>query len=275
MKYVISGDRAYVSINGATTFVQKDSDPHFHEIIAAIRNEDVEEVNRLILLGEQRLGKLAVSRSSVKFDTTSLHPAFAKAYLYAAKAGKDAIELFFKNVAQNPNPESQADLANFLLRNALPITDRGTFLAYRYVNKNFFDCHTGTMDNMIGNSVEMPRDECDSDREKTCSRGLHVCHYSYLNTTETTTVHTVVEINPRDVVAVPTDYNGAKMRVCRFRVLSTVNHFASKLKVDSDPLQTVPFVRMDDFDTPEVADDIPSALKERYKPVDGKVWAAS
>ena len=275
MKYVISGDRAYVSINGATTFVQKDSDPHFHEIIAAIRNEDVEEVNRLILLGEQKLGKLAVSRSSVKFDTTTLHPAFAKAYLYAAKAGKAAIELFFKNVAQNPNPESQADLANFLLRNALPITDRGTFLAYRYINGNFFDCHTGTMDNMVGNSVEMPREECDSDREKTCSRGLHVCHYTYLGTETRSVVHTVVEINPRDVVAVPTDYNGAKMRVCRFRVLSTVNHFASKLKVDSDPLQTVPFVRMADFDTPEVADDIPSALKERYKPVDGKVWAAS
>ena len=275
MKYVISGDRAYVSINGATTFVQKDSDPHFHEIIAAIRNEDVEEVNRLILLGEQRLGKLAISRSSVKFDTTSLHPAFAKAYLYAAKAGKDAIELFFKNVAQNPNPESQADLANFLLRNALPITDRGTFLAYRYINGNFFDCHTGTMDNMIGNSVEMPREECDSDREKTCSRGLHVCHYTYLGTETRQTIHTVVEINPRDVVAVPTDYNGAKMRVCRFRVLSTVRHFASKLKVDSDPLQTVPFVQMADFDTPEVADDIPKHLMDRYKPVDGKVWAAS
>ena len=273
MKYVISGDRAYVSIDGATTFVQKDCDPHFHEIVAAIRNEDVEEVKRLILIGETKLGKLAVSRGSVKFDTTTLHPAFAKAYLYAAKAGKDAIELFFKNVAQNPNPESQADLANFLLRNALPITDRGTFLAYRYVNEYFLDCHTGRMDNMIGNSVEMSREECDSDREKTCSHGLHVCHYSYLTNNGTT--HLVVEINPRDVVAVPTDYNGAKMRVCRFRVLSTVDHFASKLKVDCDPLQTVPFVQMADFDTPEVADDIPKALMHRYKPVDGKDWAAS
>ena len=58
MKYVISGDRAYVSINGATTFVQKDCDPHFHEIVAAIRNEDVEEVKRLILIGEAKLGNL-------------------------------------------------------------------------------------------------------------------------------------------------------------------------------------------------------------------------
>lgn len=273
MKYVISGDRAYVSINGATTIVQKDYDPHFNEVVAAIRNEDVEEVNRLILLGEQKLGKLAVSRSSVKFDTTTLHPAFAKAYLYAAKAGKDAIELFFKNVAQNPNPESQADLANFLLRNALPITDRGTFLAYRYVNDKFYDCHTGTMDNMIGNTVEMARENCDSDREVTCSRGLHVCHYSYLANNGTT--HLVVEINPRDVVAVPTDYNGAKMRVCRFRVLCTVDHFAEKLGAFADPLQTVPFVQMAGFDTPEVVEDIPAELMHRYKPVDGSVWAAS
>ena len=273
MKYVISGNRVYVSINDEVTVIQKGSDPRFHEILAAIRNDDEAEVRRLISEGEVKLGKLKVSRKGVKFDTKTLHPAFAKAYLYAAEADKSAIELFFKNVAENPNKDSQADLANFLLRNALPITDRGTFLAYRYVNDKFYDCHTGTMDNMIGNSVEMAREECDSDREKTCSRGLHVCHYSYLANNGTT--HLVVEINPRDVVAVPTDYNGAKMRVCRFRVLSTVDHFASKLKVDCDPLQTVPFVRMADFDTPEVADDIPADLMHRYKPVDGSTWATT
>jgi hypothetical protein len=273
MKYVISGNRAYVSINDEITVIQKDSDPRFHEILAAIRNDDEAEVRRLILEGEVKLGKLKVSRKGVKFDTKTLHPAFAKAYLYAAEADKSAIELFFKNVAENPNKDSQADLANFLLRNALPITDRGTFLAYRYVNAEFYDCHTGTMDNMIGNSVEMARENCDSDREVTCSRGLHVCHYSYLANNGTT--HLVVEINPRDVVAVPTDYNGAKMRVCRFRVLSTVDHFASKLGAFADPLQTVPFVQMAGFDTPEVAESIPAELVHRYKPVDGGVWAAS
>ena len=273
MKYVISGNRAYVSINDEITVIQKDSDPRFHEIVAAIRNGDEGEVRRLIAEGEVKLGKLEVSRKGVKFDSKKLHPAFAKAYLYAAEAGKFAIELFFKNVAENPNKGSQADLANFLLRNALPITDRGTFLAYRYVNAEFYDCHTGTMDNMIGNSVEMAREACDSDREVTCSRGLHVCHYSYLANNGTT--HLVVEINPRDVVAVPTDYNGAKMRVCRFRVLSTVDHFATKLEVFADPLQTVPYARMARFDTPEVAEDIPAELMHRYKPVDGSVWAAS
>ena len=273
MKYVISGNRAYISINGEVTIIQKDSDPRFHEVLAAARNSDEDEVRRLIAEGEVRLGKLKVSRKAVKFDTKTLHPAFAKAYLYAATAGKAAIELFFKNVADNPNKESQADLANFLLRNALPITDRGTFLAYRYVNDKFYDCHTGTMDNMIGNSVEMDRDHCDSNREVTCSHGLHVCHYSYLANNGTT--HLVVEINPRDVVAVPTDYNGAKMRVCRFRVLCTVDHFAEKLGAFADPLQTVPFVQMAGFDTPEVVEDIPAELMRRYKPVDGSVWAAS
>lgn len=273
MKYVISGNRAYVSINDEITVIQKDSDPRFHEVVAAIRNDDEAEVRRLILAGEVKLGKLEVSRKGVKFDTKPLHPTFAKAYLYAAEADKSAIELFFKNVAENPNKESQADLANFLLRNALPITDRGTFLAYRYVNDKFYDCHTGTMDNMIGNSVEMDRDHCDSNREVTCSHGLHVCHYSYLANNGTT--HLVVEINPRDVVAVPTDYNGAKMRVCRFRVLSTVDHFAEKLGAFVDPLQTIPFVQMAGFDTPEVAESIPAELMHRYKPVDGSVWAAA
>jgi hypothetical protein len=124
---------------------------------------------------------------------------------------------------------------------------------------------------MIGNSVEMPRSDCDPDRNQTCSTGLHVCHYSYLANNGTT--HLVVEINPRDVVAVPTDYNGAKMRVCRFRVLCTVDHFAGKVGAVSDPLKTVPFVRIAEIDTEEVAGCVPEELANRYKPVDGKVWA--
>jgi hypothetical protein len=271
MKAVISGDRVFVNIDNKVFIAQKDKDVNYHKILKAVRDQNEDRVKELVLLEEVSVGKLSVSRSKVEVGGMTLHPDFANAYIYAAEAGKSAIEKFFTNVAKNPDENSRNDLAGFMVHNALPITDRGTFLAYRYVSEDFMDCHTGKIDNMIGNSVEMPRSDCDPDRNQTCSRGLHVCHYSYLANSGTT--HLVVEINPRDVVAVPTDYNGAKMRVCRFRVLCTVDHFAEKVGAISDPLKTVPFVRMEDIDTEEVAGCVPEELANRYKPVDGKAWA--
>ena len=271
MKAVISGDRVFVNIDNKVFIAQKDKDVNYREALKAVKDGNEERVKELVLLGEVQVGELSVSRSRVEIGGMTLHPDFANAYTYAADAGKVAIEKFFANVAKNPDENSRNDLAGFMVHNALPITDRGTFLAYRYVSEDFMDCHTGTMDNMIGNSVEMPRSECDPDRNQTCSTGLHVCHYSYL--ANSGTKHLVVEINPRDVVAVPTDYGGAKMRVCRFRVLCTVDHFAEKVGAISDPLKSVPFVRMADIDTEEVAGCVPEELAHRYKPVDGKVWA--
>jgi len=53
---------------------------------------------------------------------------------------------------------------------------------------------------------------------------LHVCADEYLqgyaNHSEARTL--VVEVNPAHVVAVPYDYNFAKMRVCEYTVLNEI-----------------------------------------------------
>ena len=64
----------------------------------------------------------------------------------------------------------------------------------------------------------MERGQVDADRERTCSFGLHVAAFSYASNF-TGGILLEVEVNPRDVVAVPPDYNQQKMRVCRYRVL--------------------------------------------------------
>jgi hypothetical protein len=48
---------------------------------------------------------------------------------------------------------------------------------------------------------------------------LHVCSQSYLGHFGGDRV-IVCKINPKDVVSVPADYNNAKMRVCRYEVVS-------------------------------------------------------
>jgi len=70
----------------------------------------------------------------------------------------------------------------------------------------------------------MPRNLVDSDDRNTCSTGLHACSYEYLNYY----IHdendriVLVEINPRDVVSIPIDYNNTKLRCCRYKVVMEV-----------------------------------------------------
>ena len=130
----------------------------------------------------------------------------------------DGFKNFILNLANNPSAASREELHGFLEACSLPITDDGHFLAYKKVGTNYRDCHTGTIDNSIGQIVEMPREKVNPNRDETCSHGLHVCSRSYLSFF--TGSHVMIcKINPKDVVSVPSDYDNAKMRVCRYEVI--------------------------------------------------------
>jgi hypothetical protein len=131
----------------------------------------------------------------------------------------EGFKLFVQNLAQNPSKNSRKELYGFLEACTLPITEDGHFLAYKRVNRNYTDCHSGTFDNRIGKIVEMPREQVDANRNETCSTGLHVCSRSYLGHYCGDRI-VVVKVNPKDVVSVPIDYDNAKMRVCRYEVVS-------------------------------------------------------
>jgi hypothetical protein len=131
----------------------------------------------------------------------------------------EGFKLFVQNLCQNPSKDSQEDLYDFLEACTLPITEDGHFLAYKKVNWKYTDCHTGTFDNHVGMIVEMSREMVDPIRKNTCSTGLHVCSRSYLDYFPGDHVM-VVKVNPRDVVSVPVGHNKAKLRVCRYEVIS-------------------------------------------------------
>lgn len=129
----------------------------------------------------------------------------------------DRLVKFWENLKQNPSMRSREQLYAFLMQNGHPLTDDGCFIAYRGIKANFTDMHTGTFDNSPGKVVTMPREQVDDDPTRTCSRGLHVAAFEYAKNFGNITVE--VKVNPRDVVAVPTDYHGQKMRTCQFEVI--------------------------------------------------------
>ena len=130
---------------------------------------------------------------------------------------KQALLNFWRNLKKNPSFRARKMLYKFLEHNGHPLTEDGCFIAYRGVNNDFKDLHSGTFDNSPGAVCEMPRSQVDDDPNNTCSTGLHVACYSYANSFGPKLIE--VKVNPADVVAVPNDYNGTKMRVCKFTVV--------------------------------------------------------
>jgi len=128
---------------------------------------------------------------------------------------------FMENLFQNPSKRAVDELYGFLEKNQLPITDDGYFLAYKKVRANYFDVHSGTMDNSVGKIVEMERNKVDDNKDQTCSTGLHFCGQSYLSHFGGERV-VIVKVHPADVVSIPSDYNGAKGRACRYEVIGEV-----------------------------------------------------
>lgn len=171
-------------------------------------------------------GKFTVSNGVVIIDGEELPSTLSDKLLefVAQKEDTTPLEKFWQNLKKNPSKDSKRDLFDFMRVNKMPITPNGHFIAYKRVRDDFLDCYTGTICNKPGKVIKMLREEVDQDRSHTCSKGLHVAAFSYANTFQKTGVMLEVEVNPRDVVAVPPDYRQQKMRVCRYRVIQKATH---------------------------------------------------
>lgn len=130
-----------------------------------------------------------------------------------------ALEHFWDNLKANPSLKSREMLYSFLEHNGIPITADGCFIAYKRVDDDYLDCYSHKFDNSVGSVVVMDRDKVDADSSRTCSTGLHVAAYPYAKDFYSNGHLMEVKVNPFDVVSVPDDYNGQKMRVCKYEVV--------------------------------------------------------
>jgi hypothetical protein len=120
----------------------------------------------------------------------------------------------------NPSKRAVDELYTFLEHKNLPITANGTIQAYKAVRDNFTDCHTGSYDNSVGNVLQMPRNKVDDNKEVGCSYGFHAGTLEYAKGFMPQNGHIlVVEIDPADVVSIPTDCNYQKLRTCKYKVV--------------------------------------------------------
>lgn len=141
---------------------------------------------------------------------------------------------FIENILANPSETSRKELFQFLDYKQLSITKDGTFIAYKGIAKDMYSV-TGNKDtrvisgkvddrgrilNQIGTTISVVPEDVDNDRERHCSYGLHVGSWDYASHFGSITI--AVEVNPRDVVSVPSDCQCQKCRVSSYKVLGTI-----------------------------------------------------
>ena len=143
--------------------------------------------------------------------------------LMADNASVEPLENFFYNLLDNPSFRAVQELYGFLEASRLPITQDGYFVAYKAVNSNYRDCYTDTMDNSISAKPTMPRNLVDEDKDRTCSNGLHFAAYEYARNFVPHGGHLMaVRVNPKDVVAIPSDYNNQKGRASSYMIVDEI-----------------------------------------------------
>jgi hypothetical protein len=248
-----------IGFDGETRTIRKE-DPAYQKLLDAIREERWDDIPDLLKPeravatmsdGDMRVenGQVIVKGPEGEFAVPSGLNATILHYIENQLPFKPLVK-FAINLSQNPSYRSVQQLFSFLEHNNFTITEEGKFIAYKGVTKEFLDCHTRSIDNSIGAVVKMLRNQVNEDPNQTCSYGLHVASYDYAHNhygSGSAGVTLYVEVNPRDVVAVPVDYNNAKMRVCEYKVLG-ISQGEFKEPIYRDPASEVDCDVEDDYD---------------------------
>lgn len=237
--FLIQGDNVVVVIDNKPHTINK-THITYTKVVDAIKAGDWDAVKDAIepkkVVLNYGKGNVSIQGETLFWKGKELHTSLAVKMIDMLREGFpiEPMVHFMENLYSNPSHRAVTELYNFLEKGKLPITPDGHFLAYKKVRADYLDCHSGTMDNNIGQVVEMERHDVDDNKDRTCSSGLHFCSKDYLNHFGGERV-VIVKINPRDVVSIPSDYNDTKGRACRYEVVGEIDAD----KVDSAFTRTV------------------------------------
>jgi len=250
----------------------KDQHAAFDEILEAVDNYenfdfgsdeqdivdlfDVEKVvaREFAALGDE--GRVTVSNGEVFYDGDPMEPVITGQIMRFLNEGLtnrlSALVKFVERVMANPKQSSRDQLFQWLAtgdNGQYTLTTDGRFVAYKKVYNNG-DVYTSTVaapdsdrvqvngvpvtgyvPNPDGAIVTMPRSVVDPAEDVHCSKGLHVGNYRYANTYASGVV-LEVWVDPKDVVAVTSDSNREKIRVCRYEVVGPVTERITEPLVD-------------------------------------------
>lgn len=232
VSYIKQGDRVIIGHEGETYTVGPDHVNYeaVQQAIAQGRRNDLPDLANVAKAVESYIkGDIRIEDGVVYYGEQVVHNVVADRIVDLMQAGEeiDPLIVFLENLLDNPAEYAVKEMYLFMECNNIAITPDGHFLAYKAVRRDYLDHHSATLDNSVGKVVEMDRGEVDPVRDRLCSHGLHFCGLSYIRSVPGYRGNgsrlMLVKINPRDVVSIPSDYNNAKGRCCRYEVVAEVD----------------------------------------------------
>lgn len=228
--YLIQRDNIVLVIDNKSHTITRGTHISYEAILSAIKLQDWETVRALVepkvALINYGNGNIEIKDSVIYWKGKEFHNALATRMVTMFTEGfpLEPMIKFMENLMLNPSKRSVDELYGFLDRNKLPLTDDGHFLAFKRVNHDYKDIHSGTFDNSVGSICEVDRNTVDDRSSHTCSTGLHFCSETYLSHFGNGDQPVMIlKINPADVVSIPDDYNGAKGRCCKYEVVGQLD----------------------------------------------------
>lgn len=211
---------------------------HFNEILEAVINNNEEELRNIInpvkFIERVSFGNVIIdTNDDVRFQGTIVPEYLADRILHHYAVGGEQLVkpliAFAEKLMQNPNHDVRGDLYKWVERGNMPICENGNFIAYKIVRHDYTPLTSYIVTHghiqKPGMTISMPREICNENRDVTCSTGLHFCSLEYLpnfGSCNGSDRILVLEVDPTDVVAIPTDYNLTKGRTCRFFITGEI-----------------------------------------------------
>lgn len=278
--FIRTSDHLTIVFDDGHTATVYPSNGQYKNIVAALNERDYDRVRLLSTPAKVIESQLSASVDGsddatcqiidgvVIYNGTPLHNTLTERMLQMLDEGFDVepMKKFLVNLNQNPSFRAVTELYGFLEVGNLPITDDGYFLAYKKVRDDYKDCYTGKIDNSVGQTPFMDRNKVDEDKTRTCSDGLHFCSRGYLGSFGGQRTM-ILKINPRDVVAIPADYNDTKGRTCRYEVIGELGSeeslegaYRDTRPAPSAPYQDIDPAYFDDEELDEALDELFAAF---------------
>ena len=231
--YTFSNDALTMFLKGKPYNIT-DTHPAYDQVMQAIKGEIApmtdDELLDLIdvrtgLRAKINHGRVSVGEDCILIDGKPTHNYLTMRMIKFLNQGLDISPWvkFLDRLLQNPSKAVLDDLFLWMERANMPLTPDGKFLAYKKVRDDYYSFYDGKTFHAIGVPMSMPRNEVDDNRENTCSYGLHFCGWEYLPSYRGNQGRVLIlEIDPAEVVSIPTDYNHQKGRAFAYTPIGEV-----------------------------------------------------
>ena len=223
--------------NGAQILTARNDHPKWNEILEAYKAGNENRLTSLIsmkaVVETFSNGELSVNGTGVMFKGRPLHGVDANRVLAFLRDGLpyQPIANYMLKKMENSSSRAINEMYAFLEHGNMALTPSGNFIAYKGVQDDFYSVRgnkdtiviQGTVNsegqvlNSIGATIEVQRNCVDDNFNNACGQGLHAGSLRYATGWSHNVI--LVEIDPRDVVSIPSDSNCQKLRCCKYKVI--------------------------------------------------------